>query len=185
MHNVLKNIRQLSNESADRLMQALQVTVADLLWSTSGDDGVEVRAVPVLRHRLGPGAEAALTVHRGITPLPTHLIAGLVDPVAAVLGPDLALPRLVAVNDMVLLDQNPLVRSRAWGAGIWIVLEDGSLRVRYLRVEGSVLFTRGEPTPDAPREWKPVVPGERSVLEIVMARVAWVSRELLEEPAAA
>lgn len=182
MHNVLKNIRALSNESADRLMRALQVTVADLLWSTSENDGVEVRAVPVLRHRLGPGAEAALTVYRGITPLPAHLIAGLVDPVAAVLGPDLALPRLVAVNDMVLLDQNPVVRSRACGAGVWVVVEEGSLRVRYLRAEGPQLYTRGEPTPDAPREWKPVL-AERSILEVVRARIAWIGREFRDHPA--
>jgi hypothetical protein len=93
LHNVLKHIRALSNDAADRLMQALGVTIADLLWAGLGDAGGDLRAVPVVRNRLGPGADAALGVYRGTMALAASLVAGLVDPVAARLAPDLALPR--------------------------------------------------------------------------------------------
>jgi hypothetical protein len=186
IHNALKNIRTLSNASADRLMRALEVTVAELLWSGSGDKGIEVRAVPVLRSRLGPGSDAVLTVHRGMTPLPADLVAGLTEPVAALLAPDLALPRMVAANDMVLLDQNPAVRSAVPDAGVWIVAEEGSLRVRYLFSslgdpagrDGSFLYTANEATVADPGRWRAVSLAERGVLEIVRARIVWFGRQL-------
>lgn len=185
MHNVLKNIRSLSNESADRLMEALHVTVADLLWSTSGDEGLDVRAVPLLRSRLGPGADADLTVHRGVTPLPRHLVSGLVNPVTAVLAPDLALPRLVAANDIVLLDRNPAVRGSMGGSGVWVVSEDGGLRVRYLRTKKFFLYIVNEASLGNPEEWQPVSLVERSILDIVLARVVWIGRESRYDPAGA
>lgn len=195
IHNVLKNIRALSNASADRLMRALEVTVAELLWSGSGDNCAEVRAVPVLRSRLGPGSDATLTVHRGMTPLPADLVAGLIKPVAALLGPDLALPRIVAANDMVLLDQSPAVRSGmlssgVWGSGVWVIEEEGSLRVRYLfsslsnslgdpaGSDGSLLYTANEATVADPRQWNSVSLAERGVLEIVRARIVWFGRAI-------
>jgi hypothetical protein len=172
-------------------MEALKVTVADLLWSGSGDSGVDVRAVPVLRSRLGPGSDAVLTVHRGITTLPANLVAGLTEPVAALLAPDLALPRMVAANDMVLLDQNPAVRSGVVrGSGVWIVEEDGSLRVRYLfnsqvgspgdpgGAKEPILYTANEATVADPLQWRPVSLAERGILEIVRARIVWIGREL-------
>jgi hypothetical protein len=183
MHNVLKDIRALSNESADRLMEALHVTVADLLWSTSGDEGVEVRAVPLVRSRLGPGADAVLTVHRGVVPLPARLVDALVNPVVAVLAPDLGLPRLVEANDMVLLDQNPAVRGSVEGQSVWVVAEAGGLRVRYLRTKRYFLYVVNETMLASPGEWPPVSLVERSILEIVRARVVWVGREFRDDPA--
>jgi len=185
LHNVLKQIRALSNDAADRLMQALGVTIADLLWTGLGDAGGDLRAVPVLRNRLGPGADAVLGVYRGTMALPASLVAGLVDPVAARLAPDLALPRGVAANDLVLLDQNPVVRSSARGGGLWVVAEEGGLRVRYLRAGGTILYVASEATLDDPRRWLAVSPAERNVLEVVMARVVWLSRELGQDPAQA
>ncbi|HWE50579.1 MAG TPA: hypothetical protein VG273_12345 [Bryobacteraceae bacterium] len=181
MHNVLKNIRVLSSGAADRLMQALQVTVADLLWSTAAGESVEVRAVPLLRSRLGPGADADLEVHRGMMPLEARLLAGLVNPVAAVLSPDLALPRLVKAGDTVLLDQNPAVRGSMGGSGVWIVEDEGGLRVRYLRTRRFFLYVVNEATLGEPEKWIPVSLLERSILEIVRARVVWIGREFMED----
>ncbi len=182
LHNVLKNIRMLSNESADRLMEGLHVTVADLLWSTSGEQEVDVRAVPLLRSRLGPGADAVLTVHRGVIPLPAYLIEGLVNPLAAVVAPDLDLPRLVAANDVVLLDQNPAVRGSAEGLGVWVVAEGGGLRIRYLRTKRFFLYVLNQrSTLAVPDEWQPVSLVQQSILEIVRARVVWIGREFKDD----
>src|SRR5580698_652868 len=62
MHNVLKNIRVLSTAAADRLMQALDVGVTDLLWRVSTEPDAGVRAIPIIRNRIGPGSEAVFTV---------------------------------------------------------------------------------------------------------------------------
>ena len=184
LHNVLKNVRALSNASTDRLMGALEVTVVDLLGSDLG--GAGVRAVPVLKSRLGPGFNAVMTVHQGVTPLPTDLVAGLMEPVAALLAPDMALPRLVAVNDLVLLDQSPAVRSGVRGGGVWIVEEEGCLRVRYLfNPPGTVIYTANETTVADRRQWRPISLAGKSILDTVRARIVWIGREFREEPAAA
>ena len=184
LHNVLKHVRALSNDAADRLMQALDVTIADLLWTGLGDAGGDLRVVPIARNRLGPGADAVLAVHRGTMALPASLVTGLVDPVAARLAPDLALPRGMEASDLVLLDQNPVVRSNARGGGLWVVAEAGGLRVRYLRAGGTLLYIANEANLEDPRRWLAVSPAERDVLEVVVARVVWLSRKLVEEPVA-
>lgn len=188
MHNVLKNIRSLSPASADRLMRALALSVPDLFWRYPGEVEAGVRAVPVLRSRIGPGADAVLTAFRGYTPLPISLLAGLVDPVAARLAPDLVLPSPVAANDFALLDQNPALRQNPSGDGCWVVAETVGLRVRYVRVsavtpgEGPALDVACESAPDEPRVWQPVPLRGRLILDIVRARIVWIGRQMEKEP---
>lgn len=177
MHNVLKRIRSLSSDSADRLMQALQVNITDFLWSASDESGMEVRAVPLLQRRLGPGTDTDLSQNQGSIPLPAGLVRELVEPVAARLAPDLVLPRMVQANDLVLLDRNPAVRSSAPGAGLWVVADEGGHRVRYLRTGGSLLYIVTEATLAEPRNWRAVSLVNREILEVVVARIVWMSRE--------
>ena len=146
MHNVLKDIRAFSNESADRLMRALEIRVPDLLWSVSGEEDINVHAVPILRNRIGPGSGTDFTAFRGNVPLSGGLLAGLIDPVTARLASDLVLPKALAANDLVLLDQNPAVRSAYRTRGLWIVAEAGGLRARYLRMNGPRLSIASEAT---------------------------------------
>lgn len=129
MHNVLNDIRSLSTDAADRLMRILEVTAADLLWPDSAEAGMGLRGVPMLRNKIGPGAAPLLTMFRGVMPFPAALVAGLVDPVAGRLAPDLQLPPELAANDVVLLDQNP----SAIGS-IWIIAGEAGLFARRVTV---------------------------------------------------
>jgi hypothetical protein len=183
MHNVLKQIRSLSTDSADRLMQALQISVADLLWSVGAESEVPMGAVPVVKSRIGPGTEVNLGIFRGIMPLSGHLLHWLFDPLVARLTPDLVLPRQLAGNDMVLLDQNPVIRKRPGGSGVWVVAEEGGLRARYLRMGGTLLYIANEMTLADPQKWLPIPPGEQNILEIVRAKIVWLGREMEKEPA--
>jgi hypothetical protein len=187
MHNVLKNIRSLSIKSADRLMLALEIRVSDLLWLGSGEDDVSVRTVPVVRNRIGPGTDSILTVFRGYLPLPQSLLRNLIRPVAARLAPDLVLPRAVAARDLVLLDQNPAVRAMSGSASasdsIWIVDGGAGLRVRYLRVGGTLLYIAHEDNLSDPRRWKATPLRGRNILDIVRARIVWIGREMETEQA--
>ena len=178
MHNVLKNIRAFSNESADRLMRVLDIRVPDLLWQISGEGAVHVRAVPIIRNRIGPGTEAIFTAFRGNMPMPGWLIERLVDPITARLAPDLVLPAALAANDLVLLDQNPAVRAAPAGDGIWIVADGAGLRARYLRMEGTRLYVGNEVTRGDPQQWLSIPLRGRNILEIVRARIVWIGREM-------
>jgi hypothetical protein len=183
MHNVLKNIRVLSTAAADRLMHALDIGVSDLLWRISTEPDAGVRAIPIIRNRIGPGSEAIFSAIRGHFPLPESLLRGLVDPLAARLGPDLVLPKALAAHDLVLLDQNPRVRSEPGGAGIWVVKENASLSIRYLRMRGTSLCLANEVTLENPQLSHSIPPAGRNILEIVRARIVWMGREMEKEQA--
>jgi hypothetical protein len=183
MHNILKGTRGLSTGSADRLMQALDLSVSDLLWRVSTDADADVRAIPMLQNRIGPGTDAVLTAVRGHIPLPQSLLGDLVDPIAARLGPDLVLPKALAAHDLVLLDQNPLVRSAPGGSSIWVVSEGSGLRVRYLRMGITRVCIANEVTLEDPRQWNSIPLQGRNILDIVRARIVWIGREMEKEPA--
>lgn len=183
MHNVLKQIRALSTGSADRLMKALEISMPDLLWRLSGDREVGVRAIPVLRNRIGPGADALLLGFRGYVPLPESLLKDLVDPVAGRLGPDLALPKALATHDLVLLDRNPRVRAAPGGCSLWVVADGAGLRARYLRADGTLLYIGAGAALEDPRNWYSIALQGRNILDIVRARIVWMGREMEKEPA--
>jgi hypothetical protein len=184
MHNVLKNIRVLSTGAADRLMQALDVGVPDLLWRVSTEPDAGVREIPIIRNRIGPGSDAVFSVIRGYFPLPESLLRGLVDPLAARLGPDLVLPKALAAHDLVLLDQNPRVRAEpGGGASVWVVKESASLSIRYLRMRGASLCLANEVTLEDPQQWHSIPLAGRNILDIVRARIVWICREMEKEPA--
>jgi hypothetical protein len=182
LHNVLKDIRTLSPGSADRLMRALEIAIPDLLWQPGENTG-GVGAVPVLRARVGPGSGAETGPPVGFSPVPVSLLRGLVDPVLARLAPDLLLPRLLAPNDLVLLDQNPERRAHPAGNGCWMVWEEGGLRARYVKVRGTEVFLANEETLKDPRRWRPVSAAAGNILDTVRARIVWISREMETDPA--
>jgi hypothetical protein len=183
LHNVLKSIRGLSTGSTDRMMQALDLDVSDLLRRISTDPGEEVRAIPMLQSRIGPGSDGVLTVIRGYIPLPESWLGDLVDPLAARLGPDLVLPKALAAHDLVLLDQNPLLRASPGGNSLWVVSEGPGLRVRYLRMGAAGLCIANEVTLEDPHKWRSIPLQGRNILDIVRARIVWIGREMEKEPA--
>ncbi|MES1258385.1 MAG: hypothetical protein ABUS51_08140 [Acidobacteriota bacterium] len=187
MHNVLKSIRTLSPASADRLMRGLNLTVPELLWRYPGEIEAGIKAVPVVRSRIGPGGDAVLSAFRGYTPVPLSLVRGLMDPVAARLSPDLLMPTVVFPNDLVLLDQNPAVRENPGVRGCWVVAEKAGLRVRYIQVcpadAGTRLYVACEAAAHEQRVWQPVPLQGRTILDIVRARIVWIGREMEKEQA--
>lgn len=182
MHNVLKKIRALSTAGADRLMRALDIRITDLPWRVSSERNADVRAIPMLRNRIGPGTGAVFTEIRGHIPLPQSLVKDVVEPLAARLGPDLVLPKSLAAHDLVLLDQNPRLRGTPGEKSIWVVSEGARLRVRYLRKDGARLCVANEVTLDDPGKWHAIPLQGRNILDIVRARIVWMGREMEKEP---
>jgi len=184
MHNVLRDIRSLSPVSADRLMRVLELNIPALIFRSIGTGETAVCPVPVLRSRLGPGFETGLTNYRGFMPFLAHRVAPLVEPVVALLGADLVLPKLFAPSDYVLLDRNPGVRANPSEDGYWVVAESTGLRVRYVKLVGNRVYLANESNIRDPPNWQSVSLRERNILEIVRARIVWISRELETTPAA-
>ena len=164
-------------------MRTLKLDVRDLVWSVMTEEDGGFRAVPLLRNRIGPGSEAEFTIVRGYYPFPEELVANLVDPVAARLGPDLVLPGGLAVRDLVLLDQNPRVRSLPQAAsGIWVVKDGGGFSVRYVRLQGGQVCVGNESNRNRPELWRVLPLDGRNILDIVRAKIVWIGREMETEP---
>lgn len=183
LHNALKNIRTLSPDMADRLLRALDLNVAELMWDREGDRFRGFRAVPVLMNRLGAGSDPDFRSFRGYLPFPGNLVNPLINPVVVRLAADLVMPKPFAANDLLLLDQNPDVRRHPHARSAWIVDEFGALRVRYVRMGGTCIYVANELNLANPVEWAPVALGGRDILDIVRARIVWISREMELSPA--
>lgn len=180
IHNVLKQIRALSPGSADRLMQALGLTLPELVWRSPEECGAQIRIVPMVRNRIGPGMDSSLTAFRGFMPFSTKIVDKLVDPVVAQLGPDLVLPSAVSANDLILLDQNPAVRSQPHGESCWVVAESSGLRVRYVKMGGTRIYLANEATVRDPKLWEAVPITGKKVEDVVRAKIVWIGRELTD-----
>lgn len=184
LHNALKKIRTLSPPAVDRLMRALEVTLAALVWHRPGGIEEGVSAVPRLRMPLGPGMGPEFGTLAGQYPVPSFLLRGLGEPLIATLSPDLVLPRLLEAGDVVLLDQNHEVRRTPDRARTcWVVREQAGLRARYVMRREGVFYLANEETLARPERWQPVPGPPGNILEIVRARIVWISREMETQPA--
>jgi hypothetical protein len=81
-------------------------------------------------------------------------------------------------HDLVLLDQNPNLRVDPEPNSLWVVSEGGGLRVRYLKFSGGRLFVGNETNVAEPHLWQAISLQGRNILDIVRARVVWMSREI-------
>jgi hypothetical protein len=178
LHNVLKGIRELSPQSADRLMRALDVTVPQVLWSEGGVDVAEIRPVPLLRERIGPGGAASLMDFAGYMPFPARTIAQIVDPVVAWLSEDVVLPAEFHPGDLILMDRDPEKRIVPAESRCWVVAEPAGLRVRCVRRIRDRIEIGNDREWRAPGIFRAVSLEGRNILDIVMARIIWIGREL-------
>src|SRR3569833_2433057 len=178
LHNVLKGVRVPSPAAADQIMRALDVSVPQLLWLSPQIAASEIREVPLLRDRIGPGSEASFSEFRGYLPFSAPLVAELDEPVAAHLGADLALPPELRHGDLVLLDRNAARRILPEPGSCRVVADNAGLRVRYVRRNGGSLEMGGASNRDGVRVWRSVSLHGRDILVIVRARIVWVGREL-------
>jgi hypothetical protein len=183
LHNVLKGIRALSPGAADQLMRALDIAVPQLLLPGNNPIVTEIREVPLLSGRIGPGPEASFSTVQGYLPFSAPLVADIEDPVAAHLAADLALPAEFRPGDLVLLDRNAAHRILPEPACCWVVAENAGLRVRYVRRRGGSLEVGANPHLAGSAAWRTISLHGRDILEIVRARIVWIGREM-EKPTA-
>jgi hypothetical protein len=161
----------------------MDVTVPQVVWSgggvgVAGIDIRAIRAVPVLRNSIGPGAEVSWEAFRGYMPFLAAVVAHLTEPLAAYLAADLALPREFRAGDLVLLDANPELREAPTASSGWIVADSAGLRVRYVRRVRGGLEISWDPQSTGAGDWQVISLQGRNILEIVRARIVWIGREM-------
>ena len=178
MHNALKGIRTLSPAALDRLMLAMGVTIPEVLWSGGEIDPSAIRAIPLLRNRVGPGSAASFSSFRGYVPFPRAMTTSFYQPVAAYLAPDLAMPAEYRAGDLALLDQNPALRMIPAEGTCWVVAENANLRVRYVRRSHGALIVTSTAGRSGTEAGTSISIQGRRILDIVRARIVWIGRKM-------
>ncbi len=179
MHNVLKGVRILSTELADRLLRVLDLDVHDLAAGLSTTEPA-FRSVPLIADIVGPGP-ASFCPHRisGHVSVPTHVACACACPVAAFVGDDFRLPQHLAPGDLVVIHRSEEFGSAIDPRAVYVVQSARGSRFTYVRRAGGKLFTCSGPYLRCPSGWEQISgPGEPSG-NVLFGRVAWVSRQLL------
>ena len=176
LNNSLHGVRTLSPRAAGQLMKALGITVPDLIWRLPERD--VWTPVPLLRGRIGPGADALFHVFEGFAPFPAASVAQLEQPVGVRLAPDSVLPREFHADDLVLLDQNLDLRRAPSPDSCWVVSVFGGLRIRRVIAEAGRILAGHEGNLDHPEKWESISLRGRNILDVVRARLVWIGRKV-------
>jgi len=187
IHNVLKGVRILSPEIADRILDRFPIPLVELLPPEETVPGCladcearrKTHEVPVLEGRLGPGMPLPrITSRVERYPFPSSALASLSNPVVARLGPDIRMKVTLAENDLVLLDHGWKARLEIRDEALYVLNRRGEGLVRRLRLRGELLYVVSEDALEQPSRWEGLSLSVEHILDNVRARVVWVGRNL-------
>ncbi len=189
-HNVLKGVRVLSPEIADRILKVLRLSVLDLLEAEElasrfraerGED--RYGEVAMLEGRIGPRFPVP-TVASAVERYPClreHL-AQIVEPRFGQLASDARMRPMLDADDLVLLDYSEFRRTHLEAEGLYLVDRQGEGMIRKLRLGVRCLYLVTVEASGCPETWEQVGLVGQHLLEVVRARVAWVIRRLEFHP---
>ncbi|MCE5310770.1 MAG: helix-turn-helix domain-containing protein [Acidobacteriales bacterium] len=185
IHNVLKGARELSPEIADLILRGLKISLLDLLECEEIDARASLRhvpqryrEVPLLDGRIDPGQRFPDGVSPvEFYPFPGVMLASLDRPLAARLARDPQMRSAIAGGDLVLLDQSEGPRREADADSLYVVSRNDEGIVRWVRQGDRSVYLATTDSFLHPSDWEHVPLGERHVLEVVKARIAWIGRE--------
>ena len=163
VHNVLKGIRELTPTTADRFLHCLAWDVMDLLQSTELDDAIRhkplspasEREMGVLAHRIGPGVlwSSSESRYERFT-LPFQRTLGFWKPVAAHLAFDPEMEGVFSAGDVGILDYCDEFETRRDPSSLYVVVQDGESRVRWIREARRGFYLLTKPTNQRPMDWQ-------------------------------
>lgn len=186
IHNVLKGARILSPEMADLILLRLGISLLDLLHEDEvmshrgrSGNGERYQAVPVLDGPIGPNCPMPSLTRKGESyPIHQAQTLALVQPVVAQLAADPEMEPLVREDDLVLLDQAGISRAYPTPDKHYVVLTPRGALIRRLRRSRHNLYLVTEVGADDPDRWEAIPLIHQQILDVVRARVIWLTLEL-------
>lgn len=185
MHNVLKGVRFLSPEIADRIIRQLGISLLELfpeqeiesVWRRRKD--WPCTDVPVLEGCIGPGLPlptriSAVEKH----PFPRAFVRAIERPVLARVALDPMIAPVFAPNDLVLLDRSTVKRSAPQSNSFYVINRHGEGLIRRLRVGTTTLGLLAAEGSNRPRLLEKITLGSTHILDVVRAKVVWLGRYL-------
>jgi hypothetical protein len=186
MHHVLKGIRALSPQIADRILASLSLTAFDLVhkpellrYVQKAPAGIEgFSFVRCLAGRLGPGYPWPADIGSlERIPLDNRVLEQMGYPVLVRTGLDLAMAPIFGADDMVLLDQLPAVRLAIDPRCFYVIKASGRGFIRRLRHIGNSLYLVTEATRAYPSAWERLDLDHLPLDQVVRARVTFIPKE--------
>jgi DNA-binding transcriptional regulator YdaS (Cro superfamily) len=185
MHNVVKGVRLLSPEIADRIVRKLGISLLELFPRQEVEAVWRNRLdwpwceVPVLEGWIGPGLPLPVRISSiEKYPFPKSFIRALDRPVVARLTRDPLLAPVFTQDDLVLLDHSAARRASPEPDGFFLISRQGEGVIRRLRRAGSRLGLLAADTFEGPRLVDKFTLGPTHVLDVVRAKVVWMGRYL-------
>jgi hypothetical protein len=154
MHNILKGIRALPPELADRLMSVAGLTLDDLVGARPPSAGVPPQHTPI------------------------SFSAGTMERRSCYLPEDACMQPRFQAGDLVFFDQSERARMEIDSSSIYVVNFEGREWARYVRRGGNRLYLAAENSLGVPGEWDFVSLLERTVLDVVKGRIIWICRQV-------
>ena len=187
MHNILKGVRDLTLNNADRILQALRLSVCDLLeiqelqhgldWHSKA--GIHGREVPVVAGLLGSGSSWPPVISRFER---YHLAEShfqrFRQPVAGRLAPDPAMSDLFAGGELIILETDLKMSDSVDPVDLFLVALHNGIFVRYLRVGRHWVYVVDSLSAQRPLQWTTI--RRSSLVTAVKARLHF--REHLQAP---
>ena len=171
LHNILKGVRSLTPELADRLLGRLHLSVHDLM--PEGADRSELRTdkarrVPYVSY--GALADASWPVFvSSLYAVPAHLLNRVEHPVVTQLPGDHTMSSIYSEGDLALVETAKLNGKAMCGNELYLVSLNRILSVRWVRSGARCLYlanaaNRHNPAsweiiPASPEQWPSLVPG--------------------------
>ena len=158
MHNVVKGVRFLSPEIADRIVRKLDISLLELFPRQEVESIWRNRLdwpwceVPVLEGSIGPGLPLPVCISPiEKYPFPRSFVRALDRPVVGRLAGDPMMAPVFMQNDLVLLDYSAGRRASPEPDGMYLISRQGEGLIRRLRRVGSRLGLLAEAALDRPK----------------------------------
>ena len=185
IHNVLKGARGMNPELADSVMERMAIPLLSLLTQeelsgvappSSGD----ALPVPLLSGRMGGGQPFPRLEKDGPTqPLPAERVAGLANPVLAVLdGEERSMWPAIWPHDVVLLDRSPTERRSPSFDRVYAFSWGGGSFIGRCRRVGDMLVVVMDNARETTGGVNPIPLSGVDIVDIVAGRVVWLGRDL-------
>ena len=189
IHNVLKGVRSLSFEYADRILDNLQISIFNLLSEMEPETFLPKPAlgatvdIPRLRGRVGPASFLEEQSHPGdFFPVARIFTEQLTNPVLVTLGHDPSLYPFLQEHDVLLVTRPHTTAATLDNASLYLVQTRNGTLIRSLRLARSRLYLITPSTRDEPRNWTELPLHGRQVGDVVWGKLVGLGRLFRREP---
>lgn len=186
IHNILKGVRVLSPSIADLILEALGMSVLDLvatgeLWAAlrvrapTGPDLVHVGVGPGRISPQAPFPDLGETIDWVV--LPADAVVGVRRPLLAWVDLDEPARAAFPIREIALIDTDETARVTIQPGAWYVVRLDGRGYVRQLRREGNRLFLLGQQSIWDEEGGSVLSLDGATLLQFVRARVVWIGAD--------